>query len=459
MPGPVVADEGVENVGAPSCQADGGGDRPLSFVSFALVVGLGIWVAADRGQRRHVHDSAQSATVALGGVQSSGALSGVSRHWCQAGPGRELVSRSDQCGITDGSEEFGAESKSHAGHTGDHLGEWMAAKSALDVGVGGLDAVIEGNHLPCQISDQPGGHLFAGQTHRLGFHRGHRSPRDRGGVAHTGIGQDFGQPRNTALPNRFGTLVARQQYHPATVLAQLGGSFQGRADRDELLAQPVYCAGAVGHEVGAMAGEHPQLADQVIIGMQNGQVLPAHPRLVGDHPCIFGVGFGLPTAVGRRGLPHRPAGQVPDRFASVGQHRQQQGGIHRGQVHRPQHSLGQLVDFSHELSDRLLIVNQPSATTPPSRCRRPHIPSDALYRHPLQPTPGPPPSHLFSLVCQHDPQGQPRQHFLKQAITSQISISGQRSPGRPGGQSFQAAPRGRQHTPQPHPTHPGHSPT
>jgi len=41
----------------------------------------------------------------------------------------------------------------------------------------------------------------------------------------------------------------------------LGGSFQGRADRDELLAQPVYCAGAVGHEVGAMAGEHPQLAD------------------------------------------------------------------------------------------------------------------------------------------------------------------------------------------------------
>ncbi|AFP39105.1 hypothetical protein MSMEI_2637 [Mycolicibacterium smegmatis MC2 155] len=222
---------------------------------------------------------------------------------------------------------------------------------------------------------QPGGHLFAGQTHRLGFHRGHRSPRDRGGVAHTGIGQDFGQPRNTALPNRFGTLVARQQYHPATVLAQLGGSFQGRADRDELLAQPVYCAGAVGHEVGAMAGEHPQLADQVIIGMQNGQVLPAHPRLVGDHPCIFGVGFGLPTAVGRRGLPHRPAGQVPDRFASVGQHRQQQGGIHRGQVHRPQHSLGQLVDFSHELSDRLLIVNQPA--------RQHHLPAVVDHTYPV----------------------------------------------------------------------------
>ena len=104
MPGPVVTDEGVENVGAPSRQADGGGDRPLSFVSFALVIGLGIWVAADRGQRRHVHDSAQSATVTLGGVQSSGALSGVSRHWRQAGPGRELVSRSDQRGITNGGE-------------------------------------------------------------------------------------------------------------------------------------------------------------------------------------------------------------------------------------------------------------------------------------------------------------------------------------------------------------------
>ncbi len=52
------------------------------------------------------------------------------------------MSRFDQCGITDGGQQFGAEAKSRTRHAGDHLGEWMAAKSVLDVGVGGLDAVI-----------------------------------------------------------------------------------------------------------------------------------------------------------------------------------------------------------------------------------------------------------------------------------------------------------------------------
>ena len=120
-------------------------DRPLSFVSFALVVVLGggvarIAVNADMYMtRRSRRCSAWGCAVVRCAFRSS-------RHRCQAGPGRELVSRSDQCGITDGGEQFGAEPKSHAGHAGDHLGEWMAAKSALDVGVGGLDAVIEGSH-------------------------------------------------------------------------------------------------------------------------------------------------------------------------------------------------------------------------------------------------------------------------------------------------------------------------
>lgn len=40
MPGAVVADVGVEDVGAPSCQADGDLDRFLALVAFGLVVHL-----------------------------------------------------------------------------------------------------------------------------------------------------------------------------------------------------------------------------------------------------------------------------------------------------------------------------------------------------------------------------------------------------------------------------------
>ena len=45
----------------------------------------------------------------------------------------------------------------------------MAAKSVLDVGVGGFDAVIEGNHLPFELGDEPGGDFFPGQAHRMRF--------------------------------------------------------------------------------------------------------------------------------------------------------------------------------------------------------------------------------------------------------------------------------------------------
>ena len=53
-------------------RADGGWSRPLSLMAFALVVGPRMGVAVDRGQCRHVHHSAQSATVALRSAQSSG---------------------------------------------------------------------------------------------------------------------------------------------------------------------------------------------------------------------------------------------------------------------------------------------------------------------------------------------------------------------------------------------------
>ena len=199
----------------------------FAFVTFALVVGARVGVAADRGQCGHVHDSAQSSAVALGRVQSSGAFPRVFGYRGESGPGGELVGRSDQCGITDGGQDFGAEPEAHAGHAGDHFGCGMAAKSVLDVGIGGFDAVIEGNHLPGQLRDEPGGDFFSRQAHRLRFGGRHRCGCDRGGIAYPGVGQ--GQPRNTALANGFRSLVTLQQHHPAAVLRQLRGP--SKADR------------------------------------------------------------------------------------------------------------------------------------------------------------------------------------------------------------------------------------
>lgn len=68
-------ESGCQVVCAASGQSDGGRDRAFALISFALVVGPRMRVAADRGQCGHVHHPAQSTTVALRGVHSSGPFS------------------------------------------------------------------------------------------------------------------------------------------------------------------------------------------------------------------------------------------------------------------------------------------------------------------------------------------------------------------------------------------------
>ena len=68
MPGAVVTDEGVEDVGAAPRPADGGGNRSFSFVPLSLVVGLGVGVATDRGQR---------GCTSLGGADGCSAWAGA----------------------------------------------------------------------------------------------------------------------------------------------------------------------------------------------------------------------------------------------------------------------------------------------------------------------------------------------------------------------------------------------
>ena len=151
---------------------------------------------------------------------------------------------------------------------------WCAAKSALDVGVGGFDAVIEGNHPLCQFGNQAGGDILTGQAHRLCLGGSNCGVGDRSSVAHPGISQDLRQPRNTAVANGFRALVSRKQHHPAAIGGQRSYSLQGRAHRHQLLTQPVDGAGAIRDQVRAVGGQHPQFGDQVIVGRQDRQIGP-----------------------------------------------------------------------------------------------------------------------------------------------------------------------------------------
>ena len=117
-------------------------------------------------------------------MQPSGAFPRIAGNGGQSGPGGELVGRADQCRVADGGEEFGAESEADARHAGNHLGEWMSVKSALDVSVSRLDAFIEGDHPLRQFGDQRGGDLFAGQPHGLGLRSGDGGFGDGGCIAY-----------------------------------------------------------------------------------------------------------------------------------------------------------------------------------------------------------------------------------------------------------------------------------
>lgn len=188
-PGSFVAHECPQDVDTAASQADDSLDRTLALRAFAVVVGAGFGITADAGQRGHVEHPPQGSVVAGRGMQSAGAFTGISGHRRQPRPGGQVVGGSKNTRIADGGEEFGSETEAHSGHTGDHLGQPVAAKSILYRGIGVLDPRVEVDHLLRHRRDQPGGDVFAGQAHRLNSGSPDRGLRDRRGVADTGFGQ------------------------------------------------------------------------------------------------------------------------------------------------------------------------------------------------------------------------------------------------------------------------------
>ena len=178
--------------------------------------------------------------------------------------------------------------------------------------------------------------------------------------------------------------------------------------------------------------------------MQHREILSAHPRLVCDHPGVFGVGLGFPAAVGPRGLPHLSARQIAHRLTSIGQYGQQQAGIHRGQIHRPRHLISQPVNLSDEFPDGSFVIDQ--------FARQHHRAGVVNHAHPvmfladIHTSPHPARSHrtpirLSANIIHMD---NPASISLNKRSHRRSQSAARGSPGRPGGQSFQAAPFGRQ---------------
>ncbi|PSK54724.1 hypothetical protein B0E53_07076 [Micromonospora sp. MH33] len=265
-----------------------------------------------------------------------------------------MIGGADQVGVADRGEQFRAEPVSESGHGDDHVGQAVTAKPVLDRGVCLLDPRVEVDHLLREGGYQLGGHVLAGQTYGLRLRRGDGSLGNRGGVTHPGTGQQRGEPVDAGAADRLGTLVAGQQDYPTTVVGDVGGAFQRRAHRGQLLAQPVDRPGAVGDQIGAAAGEHAQLGDQIVTGSQHRQI-PAHPGLIGDDPGVARVGLAL-TAIHPGRVVDRAAGQVPDRLVVSPQHAQQQGRLDGGQVDRPLHLPRCHSAVGDDLRDLTLVV-------------------------------------------------------------------------------------------------------
>lgn len=241
------------------------------------------------GERSQVQDSPQGAVVALGTVQPAGASARVVGDRGQAGVGGQVIGGGERGQIPDRGQELGTEPGPHPGQAENHPGGPVAAKPGRDVDVELVDAGIKGKHLLGQALDQAGGDLFARQPSGLGADRGDSGVRDLLGGADAMAGQEPGQLVWRDRSDRGGPLVGGEL---ASLPGEVGGSFQPRADRGQVLAQPVDRPGPVGDQIGSPAGGQAQLHHQLLGRTQPLQVA-AHPGLIIDYPGVFGVGLAV----------------------------------------------------------------------------------------------------------------------------------------------------------------------
>ncbi|GFG54957.1 hypothetical protein MAGR_63980 [Mycolicibacterium agri] len=148
----------------------------------------------------------------------------------------------------------------------------VAAKSVLDHRFGVADFGVEGHHLLGQPRDHRRGDLLAGHGAVLGVGGCDR----RGGNGSSVVGLAFAQPGFQACDSSatecIGSLVAGQQDQGGLAVAVIERPLQRREVFEELGAQPVDRAGAIGDQVDATRGQDPQIHRDLVARTQRLQI-------------------------------------------------------------------------------------------------------------------------------------------------------------------------------------------
>ena len=135
------------------------------------------------------------------------------------------------------------------------------------------------------------------------------------GVAGLAFTQPGRQPGSPGVAQPIGGLIPGEQDQRGLASAVVKCAFQRGEVFQQLGAQTVDRPGAIGHQIGASAGQDPQLHRDVILRAQRLQVT-AHPSLIGDHRGVFSVGLAL-AAVATRGVVHGAPGMYSSRCSDT----------------------------------------------------------------------------------------------------------------------------------------------
>lgn len=389
----------------------------------------------DAGLGRHVEHPSQASAVALGPVQVAGSPSGVARDRHQPGRRREVAGVRVGGQVAGGDHELRSQYWAHAGQGLDDLRLRMAAERLAYLPIDPLQAVVQGEDLRGQVSDDPRGDVLAGQRGLLGLSSFQGRGRDFVGAPHAAIGQPGRQPGPPAAPDGGRGLVAGQQHQRAFVAAVVEGPLQSGEDAGQHVAETVDHPYPVSHQVGAMGGQQREVGRHLGGHVDHGQVASVAGGF-GDDVGVAGVGLGL-TPIGARHAVDGAAGHVDGLLAVGREQGQQQRGGRAGDVHRPADFVRQVQDLAERGQDRRLVVVdllRPQGCARLIDHRRPVM---SLARVDAGPGPGLPLAHSPLLVPHSVPsaRGTPRCPLRNQrphkARTSQSAARAPRRAGRP----------------------------
>lgn len=136
--------------------------------------------------------------------------------------------------------------------------------------------------------------------------------------------------------------VGAGEQDQGTFVGEVQDPFDGRADVQELVAEPVDRPGPIGDKVVAVSHQHPQFGDQFVLAAHLPQVT-AHPGLIGDDGGVACIGLALTSVTVSGAVDHVP-GKVGDLLTGCEQQRHQQRHQQRGasaaHVDRPGRLIG-----------------------------------------------------------------------------------------------------------------------